>query len=374
MLKKADVALALAVFAVSLGLLAGGGVGGRFEHGRDLDALGVVLVALASLPLMAWRRAPLHVFVVTAAASAALNALEYPPGPPLGPTVALFGVAARRERVHAPVWVTGGVVGALFIVHLAGRGIALGEFPGTEILLGLLLWGGALVAGDRSRQRSARIERERRLAVAEERMRIARDLHDSAGHAINVILVQAGAARLLQEQDPAQSRAALETIEEVARETLTEIDRLVRVLREEDAVPAEQDGPVELPTGVAALEALAERHRAGGLEVGMSVEGPSRQLPRAVDQAAYRIVQESLTNALRHGRGAADVALTFGDDALEIAVTNPVAPDARAKDGGHGIVGMRERAVLVGGSLEAGRDDGVFRVRARLPYSGDGAA
>jgi len=181
--------------------------------------------------------------------------------------------------------------------------------------------------------------------------------------------VQAGAARLLSERDPQRSRDALETIETVARETLTEIDRLVRVLRD-DVVTDDGDGAVELPIGVAALESLAQRHRAAGLDVTVSIEGPHRPLARGVDQAAYRIVQESLTNALLHGRSRADVAVTFADGGLEIAVTNPVALDARSSGGGHGIVGMRERAHLVGGSLDAGREDGVFRVRARLPYRG----
>jgi signal transduction histidine kinase len=149
---------------------------------------------------------------------------------------------------------------------------------------------------------------------------------------------------------------------------LTEIDRLVRVLRD-DAAP-ETDGAVEPPSGLAAVDTLAKRHRAAGLDVSIVVDGSLRTLAPAVDQAAYRIVQESLTNALLHGRGTAQVALGYGKDALEIAVTNPVAADSRATSGGgHGLVGMHERAALVGGTLDAGGDDGVFRVRARLPYA-----
>jgi len=210
-------------------------------------------------------------------------------------------------------------------------------------------------------------ERERRLAAAEERTRIARDLHDSAGHAINVILVQAGAARLLSEKDPARARAALETIEEVARETVEDIDQLVRVLRDDDGYP-EPAREVEPPLGLAALDTLAERHRETGLEVTVDVNGSRRALAPGVDQAAYRILQEALTNAARHGSRRAEVDVAFGSSALEITVTNPVPADSVAAEGGHGIVGMRERAALLGGNLQAGVVDGVFRVRARLPY------
>jgi signal transduction histidine kinase len=124
---------------------------------------------------------------------------------------------------------------------------------------------------------------------------------------------------------------------------------------------------VEPPLGLAAVETLAERHRAAGLEVTVHVNGSRRELAPGVDQAAYRILQEGLTNAARHGRGRAEVNIAFGSSALEITLTNPVPPDSVARDGGHGIVGMRERAALLGGSLQADVVDGLFRVRARLP-------
>ena len=263
---------------------------------------------------------------------------------------------------------------------MRAAGIGQDELPVVPLLFGTVVWGGAWVLGDRLRQRRARLaelvervqraeretERERRLAAAEERTRIARDLHDSAGHAINVILVQAGAARLLQEQDPTRARAALETIEEVARETLTEIDQLVRVLREDGSANGSE---VEPPPGLAALETLAERHRTSGLAVVVRLDGSRRHLAPAVDRAAYRILQEALTNAARHGGGSADVEIAFGRQALELTVTNPSPRNATQADG-HGLVGMRERTELLGGSFEATADDGLFRVRARLPYDG----
>jgi signal transduction histidine kinase len=372
-----DAAVAVAVFAGTLGLLA---VRGDADT-RSLDVVGVIVAAFASLPLVARRSAPLAVFVVTAAASAALNGLGYAPGPPLGPTVALYFLALSPERTRAPRWVTGGVVAVLFAVHVTTTGIAADEFPTAPVLAGTLVWGGAWVLGDRVRLRRERIaeleerarraerdaERERRLAAAEERTRIARDLHDSAGHAINVILVHAGAARLLAAQDPERAQAALETIEEVARETLGEIDRLVRTLREE-ASSEPSSVNVEPPLGLAALESLAERERAAGLAVSIHVQGSRRVLAPAVDQAAYRILQEALTNAARHGDGSASVDICFGAEALELVVSNPVHPSLAPAGRGHGIVGMCERAVLLGGALEAGASDGVFNVRARLPY------
>jgi signal transduction histidine kinase len=377
-----DAALAVVVFAASLALLAARGD----TDTRSLDALGVLLAAVASLPLVAWRRAPLAVFVVTAAASAALNAIGYPQGPPLGPTIALFLLALYPERSRASRWTIAGVVVGLFVVHVSSVAVAEDAFPTVALLFGTVVWGGAWVIGDRVRQRRARIveleerarraerdaERERRLAAAEERTRIARDLHDSAGHAINVILVQAGAARLLSTQDPERSRAALETIEEVARETLGEIDQLVRALRDDDGANGAGER-VEPPTGLAAVETLAARQRSAGLAIDIREHGSRRTLSPGLDQAAYRILQEALTNAARHGAGSAVVEIGFGPTSLELTVTNPTGPGALAGADGHGIVGMRERAALLGGSLEAGASDGRFRVRASLPYDSEGA-
>jgi signal transduction histidine kinase len=196
--------------------------------------------------------------------------------------------------------------------------------------------------------------------VAEERTRIARELHDSAGHAINVILVQAGAARLLHDRDPDGSRRAISAIEDVARGTIGEIDRLVRALRDDGPVPP-------APADPTALAELVERHRAGGLTIAAEIAPSGRSLPHGVAWAAYRILQEALTNAARHGRGSADVAVRFAADAVEITVTNPTAT-AGFTGGGHGIVGMRERATLLGGTLDAAAERGVFRLHAHLPH------
>jgi signal transduction histidine kinase len=366
-----DALIAVVVLTFSLAAIARGGFD---DDGQGLDAVAVVLVALTALPLVARRAAPLPVFAVVTAATATLYGLRYGLGPPLGFAVALYTVAEDRDGADARL--RRAALAASVVVLLGPHLVRDGLAP--ELFLGAGVWAAAWFAGDRARLRRERMaeleerarnaereaERERRLAAAEERMRIARDLHDSAGHAINVILVQAGAARLLRDRDPAGSRAALETVEEVARDTLGEIDQLVRALRED--LP---DGQVEPPPGLAALDALAERYRVSGLSVTVTVDGARRPLSPAIDQAAYRILQEALTNAARHGRGTAEAAVEFAPRALEIAVTNPSAPGPPDRDGGgHGIVGMRERAQLLGGSLEAGADNGSFRVHARLPY------
>jgi signal transduction histidine kinase len=369
-----DVVVALAALALTVALLAN-------AHGstRSIDVPGVALAGVATLPLILHRRSPLGVFALTTAASAVIYGLGYQTGPPFGPTAALFYVA-NDDRTRSRVGRTAAVVLGMFGVHLAASSISEGGFPTTPILFGVVVWGAAWGIGDAARgrrarraelaERAARAERdtarERRLAAAEERTRIARDLHDSAAHAINVILVQAGAARLLQERDPEAARSALTTIEDVARETIGEIDQLVRGLREDGA----GEEAVEPPTGLGALDALVERHRTAGIAVAVHVDGQARPLPPSVDQAAYRILQESLTNAARHGSGEADVEIAYGESRLGLGVANPVAPEAAPApmDGGHGILGMRERAALLGGTLEVERGDGRFRVRASLPY------
>jgi signal transduction histidine kinase len=378
-----DAAIALVVFAASVALLAL-----RGAKGGDVDALGVLLAALASLPLVARRVAPLAVFVLTAAASTALYGIYEPAGPPIGPTLALYWLAAGGEESRARSLRDLAIVVLLLAAHATAGGLARGAFPGTEMLFGVLLWGGTWLAGDRTRMRRERMaaleeralraereaERERRLAAAEERGRIARDLHDSAGHAINTILVHAGLGRLQTERDPDSARGAFQTIEELARETVGEIDQMVRVLRE-DPSPSDGTGEVEPPPRLAALDGLVERHMAAGLRVTTAVRGDRRPLAPGVDRGAYRILQEALTNAARHGDGSAHVEVTFGHNALELTVANRSRPGrpTQARGGGHGIIGMRERAALLGGTLETGVRDGRFELHAHLPLSGDRA-
>lgn len=345
----------------------------------DLDWLAALLAVCASAPLVAWRRFPIGAFALTTAASALLAGLGHSVGIPLGPAAALYLLAASRtERAPWTRRITAAVL-LLFGAYLGGAWAGQGSFPGSELLHGGLAFAVAWFAGERTRlrreritdleERAARAEREaegeRRLAVAEERARIARDLHDAAGHAINVITVRAGAART--RQDPERSQAALEVIEEIGRQTAAEIDGIVGTLRDRSSF----NGAADAPLGLASLDTLTARHAAAGLEVSVASQGRTRPLESATDQAAYRILQEALTNAARHGTGAARVELAFGETALELTISNPASRESAPRaNGGHGLIGMRERATVLAGSFHAERRDGAFRVRARLPYSG----
>ena len=379
-----DGAVVVATLGITLSLIAHGGIGPIGTASGTLDLISVALAACSTLPIVAWRLAALGVFALTAGASVILVGLGYRIDLLLGPAVALYLLAASRDGDHPWTRRTAAVALGLFIVYLIVAGLARGAVPDSEILHTGLTWGVAWFAGERTRLRREQLaelharaaradreaERERLLAVAEERARIARDLHDSAGHAINVIAVRAGAARLRHRADPDRSLAALEAIEEVARQTAAEIDQIVGTLRE--AGPSAE--AVALPAGLASLDALIARHREAGLKVGLTVSGQRRPLGPAVDQAAYRILQEALTNAARHGDRSARIELAFGDVSIEVSVANPVAPGSSSLTSeGHGMVGMRERATLLGGTLESGQADGRFRIRARLPY-GDYAA
>lgn len=376
-------AAAAATLAGSVALLAQGGITHSRSGWGELNPISVALATCATVPLIAWRRFPLGVFVTTALASVLMAGLGYPADPMLGPTVALYLLAVSRERESAWTCRTSATVVVLLVAYLGATAVALGIFPRVPLEHSVLGWAVAWFAGERTRlrreqiaelkERSERIQRdarrERQLAAAEERARIARDLHDSAGHAISVIAVRAGAARLRHQQDPARSLLALEAIEELARNTAEEIDQIVRALR--------WGGPtnelVDPPTGLATLDTLISRQTAAGLKVTLETVGARRPLGRAADQAAYRILQEALTNAARHGAGSARIELAFGDAALELTVTNPVVGDREPRStGGHGLIGMRERATLLGGSLDARRANGGFRIRARVPYGARG--
>ena len=376
-----DVGIAAAALAGSLALLRHGGIGPVRPGSGELDLLGVGLAACSTLPLIAWRRSPLGVFGLTAAASVLLAGLGYRIDLLLGPTAALYLFAASREKETPATSPTAATIVGLLLAYLGASAVAQGAFPGFELLHTGLAWAVAWFAGERTRlrrdhlaelkQRALRVtreaDRERLLAVAEERSRIARDLHDSAGHAISVIAVRAGAARLRHRQDPDRSLLALEAIEGLARQTVGEIDQIVGALRVGD--PA--DGPVEDPTGLASLDTLVAHYQAAGLKVTLNTGGTPRPLGGAADKATYRILQEALTNAARHGSGGAQIELSFGEAGVELIVTNPVlATDGPRSGGGHGLIGMRERATLLGGSLDAERANGAFRLRAQIPYGG----
>jgi signal transduction histidine kinase len=383
-----DAGVAVLAFGLSLGVLAAGGLGIPDPRARALDGLGILLAAAGTLPLVARRRAPLTVYLATSVASIVLVSRDYPLDFPFGPVAALYGLAVAYSGDPRPLRRRTAALAAILFIPAAAAVHTATNHGGRGMLPGLAFWAltfvTAWIAGEHTRLRRERIgeleertarvereaERERRLAAAQERTRIARELHDSAGHAINVILIQAGAARLLRERDPDGSRQAICTIEEVARGTISEIDRLVRALRDDG------DGEPPVPADPAALEELLAHYRASGLTLVTDVRGKHQGVPRGVAWAAYRILQEALTNAARHGPGSAQVAVSFEPHAVEITVSNPTVNgslrgghSAPAPAGGHGIVGMRERATLLGGTLQAQAEHGLFRLHARLPHT-----
>jgi len=363
-----DAVVVLVVLWLSLAQFGSQSFGEYDEVATDPDGLGFALVVAVALPLFWRRRAPWPAFAATLVPSVALVSLGYAIQIHAGPAVAIYTLAARSDRRDV-----GHAIGAAAIAYVtlvAVETVTL-RISLEDYLFPAVLWIAAWLVGDRrrtARQRAdeaqERSERERRLALAEERTGLARDLHDSAGHALNNILIQAGAARVLLERDPKRSREALTAVEEVARETLTDIERIVGILREDD--PAER-APL---SGTDAIPALVERHRAAGLDFRLRLRGEAtRPIPQPVDRAGYRIAQEALTNAARHGTGSAEITVERERSRLEIEVENPAPVDALpAPGGGRGILGMRERVELLGGTLETDADAERFRVRAVLPY------
>jgi signal transduction histidine kinase len=376
------VALAIVALVGSFAQLSHGGIAGTQTGPGELDWIGGVLAAFSALPLIAWRYAPRAVFGFTGLVTVVMAGLGYPLALAVAPAFALYLLAASRDDREPWTRRDSGMVVALFAAYLGAAAVGDGGFPGSELLHTGLAWAVAWFAGERTRLRREHVhelheravraeretEREGRLAVAEERARIARDLHDAAGHAINVIAVRAGTARM--RRDPERSQKALEEIEELARKTVDEIDQIVGSLRESGG----EEGSADAPPGLASLDTLVARAGAAGLDVKVASAGDPRHLEGPVDQAAYRILQEALTNAARHGTGPARVELAFGQTALGMTITNPTTGGgAPRSNGGHGLIGMRERATLLGGRLDVERANGSFRLRVRLPYEGRAA-
>jgi signal transduction histidine kinase len=249
----------------------------------------------------------------------------------------------------------------------------LSAFIATCIVFGLI-WTVAFALGrkfeeaDDAKRRAAQAEREReeraRTAVTEERARIARELHDVVGHSVSVMTVQASAVRRLLRPEQEREREALLIVERTGREALAEMRRMVGVLRRPEEGPALAPQP-----SLEHVERLVEQAREAGLSVELRVEGDPQPLPAGVDLTAYRLVQEGLTNALKHARAErAQVVVCYGDGDLEVTVSDNGRGAGSGDGGGHGLVGMRERVAVFGGELEAGpRAEGGYRLRAKLP-------
>jgi signal transduction histidine kinase len=339
------------------------------QHIPHVGAAAAVLVLVSALALIWRRRAPVTVLAVSLTAVVAYTCLGYVNGAAmLNPIVALYAVA-----VACPIrWAI--ALSLLTMTSLMAASAAFDPLGATNggfvVIPGLVA--AALLLGlwvaSRHAERRESEERARR-AVDAERLRIARELHDVVAHTMATINVQAGVARHVIESQPEQAAQALEAIRRASKEGLRELRGLLNVLRQAD----EHEETAPAPR-LAQLGGLIEGTERAGLPTTLTVHGDPRPVSPAVETAAYRIVQESLTNALRHaGASAATVTLSYAHPDLRLEITD----DGRGLSGyrtshgaGHGIAGMQERAAAARGTLEAGpRPEGGFRVSARLPLS-----
>ena len=338
--------------------------------------LRVVLPLLLGVPLMVRRRAPLLMWTAIWAAILLLTLFTHNAERGVAFTFVLF-TAAYSLGAHAPLRraATALAISAPVIVVIAahhGLALAFHQNSGSSAVpLSLLqlvaFWLAGVFVRDRRQAtwlaaRSEELQRQAEQAAAAERARIARELHDIIAHHLSVVVLHAAGARAAGRADP----ETLAEIEYSGRQALTETRRLFGVLRD----PEEETGRAPQP-GIGELPALAGSLRAAGLEVSLSIDGDHTALPPAVDVSAYRIVQEALTNVLKHaGPARAEVTVGCARSAVTIEVTDdgPAEPGRKAPAGGHGLAGMRERAAVFGGELAAGpRPGGGFAVRARLP-------
>jgi signal transduction histidine kinase len=319
---------------------------------------------------VAWRRrVPLAVLALAIAVVVVANVvalLDATTTLAIALVVVVYSVGAHTQGLRA--W-----FGAAGVVALIGIEVAQQLSIGDLLFIAMII-GGAWVAGRAIRHRRLRetqLEREKaeaEAAIAEERARIARELHDVVAHSISVIVLQARGGRKLLEEEPAEARHALDTIERTASQALGEMRRLLGLLRESD----EQLALAPQPT-LARLGDLVGQVREAGLPVEVTIEGDPAELPPGVDLSAYRIVQEALTNALKHaGPTTARVVLRYSADELDLEVSDDGAGEANGGGYGHGITGIQERVALFGGAVEVGsRPEGGYAIRARLPYTSE---
>jgi signal transduction histidine kinase len=340
----------------------------------------ILAILAIFLPLFARRQLPFAGPLVSLASLAVAASVDgkIAPNVPLtfgAACSALFLLGAMRDRSQAYVGLAAGIATVASTAHndptSSGAGNYVWEglfFIGAWVIgftVGRKLWEGV-----EAKERADRIERERedqaRLAVAEERARIARELHDVVGHAVSVMTVQASGVRMLLKPDQEREREALLVVEQTGRQALAEMRRMVGVLRSLEEAPELAPQP-----GLGQVDKLVEQARNAGLPVELRVEGEPVELPAGVDLTAYRIVQEGLTNATKHSRAEhAEVLVRYDDGHLELAISDDGPGDGGGESGGHGLVGMRERVLVYGGELEVGpRPEGGFALRARLPIA-----
>ena len=346
-------------------------------HGIENRAVVAVLALAWSLPFLARGR---HPFWAPIAACAALVALAFTAGLSTNnltmPFVAAvmasvsFGLISDRRQSVAG-W--SAVVAAAAVVDYQTTA-AFSDFFWTTLIL-TLAWFFGVALGTRTEQaRELRVrveaaERDRALAAeratAEERSRIARELHDVVAHSVSVMVVQASGVRRLLKDDQEREREALVSVEQIGRQALTEMRRMLGVMRTGEDQPA----ALAPQPGLQHLDRLIAQVEEAGLPVTLHIEGERPDLSPGVDLSAYRIVQEGLTNALKHAKGAhADVVIRYIDGLVQLEITDDGVGTQNGTPGGHGLVGMRERVAVYGGTLEAGpREGGGFVLRAVLP-------
>ncbi|MUN41150.1 sensor histidine kinase [Actinomadura litoris] len=351
-----------------------------FASAPEVTPLGVVLNLGTVVPLVWRRRAPFAVAVVVACFAMGVS-LHAQPGQNLqyGGLVAIYTLAdLGRHR-----WQRWGFIGAL-VATIPPGALLVKDNDAAEFMFTLLLPVTAFLLGTLARtarersdalvERSAQLEREREAeaarAAAEERSRIARDMHDVLAHAVSIMVVQAEAGPVVVRSDPDQAERVFDAIADAGRDAMAQLRRMLGVLKEE------QDHGVRAPQPtIGELPGLVEHVDRTQVHVRLAVEGGSRAVPAEVDLAAYRIVQEALTNTVKHADAReAEVRLRWTEHELEITVTDDGQGDAGAdpgwRRGGSGLIGIRERVAACGGTVEAGPlPGGGFRVSARLPHA-----
>jgi signal transduction histidine kinase len=345
-------------------LVVGVGAALRSGHPRGVAA---ALVVAETLPLLFRRRFPLGVALIVATVSLTMIAFDVWLTPlPLG--VALYTVGAARSDLRdllAPAL----TVVAVGVAVLASGGFEFGAAAARVVFLAAALLLGESIGSRRVyireiEDKAARLEREqeteRRRAAAEEQARIARELHDVVAHALSVIVVQAAAAGDAFERDPREAKQPIEAVDNAARAALADLRRVLGVLH---TTPDYAPQP-----GLAQIDDLADSIRATGLKVSVEVVGKPRELPAALDLSAYRIIQEALTNSLKHaGAEHVEVQIRYGDT-LQLDVRDDGQGSNGAAGGGSGLIGMRERVTLLGGTLTTGPGiSGGYRVNATIP-------
>jgi signal transduction histidine kinase len=374
-----DALLALAFTAGALvSLLVRGAPAAGF---KEDDALSIVLVLLTTLPLALLHVQPLAAYAVMLGGVVATTALSYEGSyvSTAALALALFMIAVTASyRTSVTAGVSTGLlsIAAVVILLLRGGDLNVGQMVFYWLAFTALWLVGLIIklyreSAARATRRAALFAQDRELraheAVAEERARLARELHDGVGHALNVVVLHAQGAQRVMESKPQLAREALTAIETAARQALADVERMLGVLR------SEEDDVLAAQPGLAQIDVLAAQVTEAGLPVSVHIEGQPAPLPASLDLTAYRIAQESLTNSLKHaGNARAAVVVRYLDGAVEIEVidTGRGAAAAPSETGGHGIPGMRERVTVFGGRLQFGpRPEGGFRVLAWLPLT-----